>query len=461
MATPPPPPPRYMERRQTDDGPRTPKRRFQRYSAMPPPKPQREEGRAPSRVDLAHIEVKCVYFVPHPKRVWVKVLVLALDRSRCRVRDLEDGAELDLEPALIPFLPVNEHTAEDMTTLYHLHDPGIIENLEQRSDLRQQRPYTRIANVLIAVNPLRPVPDPDEASFRGGALSDAPPHPWAIAETALRQMMLEEGAAIRGRANQSVVISGESGAGKTETAKIVLGYLCRRVASASSGPSDLDRRLLDSNPILEALGNARTLRNDNSSRFGKFLKLQFSRANGAVALAGATVETYLLERSRVVGQTDGERNYHALYQWVAGASALDASKLKLLKKPSDFRYLSASSCATIAGVDDAAAHGATARAFAAVGLAERDAASPKKRGRGAYFDLVGRCLGAALHLGNVTFDGLETADRRPRRPRQGARARRRRRRAHGRHRRARPRRQGRPRARRRRVDGRHRGAGAG
>ncbi|EGB09599.1 hypothetical protein AURANDRAFT_23936, partial [Aureococcus anophagefferens] len=201
-----------------------------------------------------------------------------------------------------------------MTTLYHLHDPGIIENLEQRSDLRQQRPYTRIANVLIAVNPLRPVPDPDEASFRGGALSDAPPHPWAIAETALRQMVLEERAAIRGRANQSVVISGESGAGKTETAKIVLGYLCRRVASASSGPSDLDRRLLDSNPILEALGNARTLRNDNSSRFGKFLKLQFSRATGAVALAGATVETYLLERSRVVGQTDGERNYHALYQ---------------------------------------------------------------------------------------------------------------------------------------------------
>ncbi|KAH8075703.1 myosin-kinesin ATPase superfamily-like protein [Aureococcus anophagefferens] len=410
MATPPPPPPRYMERRQTDDGPRTPKRRFQRYSAMPPPKPQREEGRALSRVDLAHIEVKCVYFVPHPKRVWVKVLVLALDKSRCRVRDLEDGAELDLEPALIPFLPVNEHTAEDMTTLYHLHDPGIIENLEQRSDLRQQRPYTRIANVLIAVNPLRPVPDPDEASFRGGALSDAPPHPWAIAETALRQMVLEERAAIRGRANQSVVISGESGAGKTETAKIVLGYLCRRVASASSGPSDLDRRLLDSNPILEALGNARTLRSDNSSRFGKFLKLQFSRATGAVALAGATVETYLLERSRVVGQTDGERNYHALYQWVAGASALDASKLKLLKKPSDFRYLSASSCATIAGVDDAAAHGATARAFAAVGLAERDAASPKKRGRGAYFDLVGRCLGAALHLGNVTFDGLETAE---------------------------------------------------
>ena len=272
MATPPPPPPRYMERRQTDDGPRTPKRRFQRYSAMPPPKPQREEGRALSRVDLAHIEVKCVYFVPHPKRVWVKVLVLALDKSRCRVRDLEDGAELDLEPALIPFLPVNEHTAEDMTTLYHLHDPGIIENLEQRSDLRQQRPYTRIANVLIAVNPLRPVPDPDEASFRGGALSDAPPHPWAIAETALRQMVLEERAAIRGRANQSVVISGESGAGKTETAKIVLGYLCRRVASASSGPSDLDRRLLDSNPILEALGNARTLRNDNSSRFGKFLR---------------------------------------------------------------------------------------------------------------------------------------------------------------------------------------------
>ena len=151
--------------------------------------------------------------------------------------------------------------------------------------------------------------------------------------------------------NQSIVISGESGAGKTETAKIVLRYLCWRAAtgfatvssssisalvlkntplSAGSGGAPLvpptpatrrrdaqhvglDKRLLDSNPILEAFGNAKTLRNDNSSRFGRFLKLHFDSSDG-FKLVSAAIDTYLLERSRVVSLAEGERNYHVFYQ---------------------------------------------------------------------------------------------------------------------------------------------------
>jgi myosin heavy subunit len=116
--------------------------------------------------------------------------------------------------------------------------------------------------------------------------------------------------------NQSIVVSGESGAGKTESSKIVLRYLTSRVSESN----DLARKLLDQNPILEAFGNAKTLRNPNSSRFGKFMKLHFKNSADSLSfdIAGATIETYLLEKSRVVFQPEGERNFHVFYDLVKG-----------------------------------------------------------------------------------------------------------------------------------------------
>lgn len=411
-------------------------------------------------LSIDNLVTKGIYFVPHPTRLWVKVLVERVDtkKGRCHVRDVEEEAELDLDPRRVPFLPVNPSTCEDMTSLYHLHEPGIIDNLEQRADLRDQRPYTRIANVLIAVNPLRRVPDPDQSAFMGNALAYAPPHPWSIAETAFRQMSLRIRSIDKARSsNQSIVISGESGAGKTETCKIILAYLCTRSAVGSSKATrrssalwreegtGLDRQLLDSNPILEALGNAKTLRNDNSSRFGKFMKLQFSRTKTetlaattspnkggsaavespalAARLMGATIETYLLERSRVIEQTDGERNFHALYQLVVGSSAREASQLVLPRKTENFQFLSSSSCRTIENVDDAHRFAEMRAAFSNVGLGLThedyagaqlcDSATQKKerqRKIARYFEAITRALAAVLHLGNVTFDAAETAE---------------------------------------------------
>mmetsp|Transcript_1090 Transcript_1090/g.1583 ORF Transcript_1090/g.1583 Transcript_1090/m.1583 type:complete len:319 (+) Transcript_1090:37-993(+) len=268
------------------------------------------------RLEFHHVEERGVYFVPHPTKLWAKVLVLKRDekKQKCRVRDLESSDELELSPKEIIFYPTNEKSVEDMTSLRHLHEPAILDNLEQRADLREQRPYTRIANVLIAVNPLRKVISPPLTAFQGASLSSAPPHPWATAETAYRQMILDGS---MGKGDQSIVISGESGAGKTETAKMVLAYLCTVANSSSTSNDDsdsihLDRQLIESNPILESLGNAKTLRNNNSSRFGKFLKLEFIKQENQFILHGAAIETYLLERSRVVAQADGERNYHTM-----------------------------------------------------------------------------------------------------------------------------------------------------
>lgn len=367
-------------------------------------------------VSIEDVSVKQIYFVPHPTRLWVKVLVERVDlkKGRCHVRDVEENAELDLDPRQVPFLPVNSSTSEDLTSLYHLHEPGIIDNLEQRADLRDQRPYTRIANVLISVNPLRRLPECQQ-DLSGEALGRSKPHPWATAETALRQLRLGTKSS-----NQSIVISGESGAGKTESAKEILAYLCKTGSGGKRSVEGLDRQLLDSNPILEALGNAKTSRNDNSSRFGKFMKLQFAKKVEDFLLTGATIETYLLERSRVVEQTDGERNYHALYQLVAGSSVGEASQLMLQRfKTVDFNYLNASSCASIDDVDDAYKFSQLRSAFYNVGLGDddddddQDSSSQQKKERQRrrvqkFFEAVTRVLAAVLHLGNITFDAAES-----------------------------------------------------
>jgi myosin-5 len=167
------------------------------------------------------------------------------------------------------------------------------------------------------------------ASYRGAPLGELSPHCYAVAEAAYAAMMIDD-------APQAVLISGESGAGKTETAKLVMQYLAaragggggegggrsREAAVAPSLPPDagsapIEEQVLESNPLLEAFGNAKTVRNDNSSRFGKFVDIQFDVAG---RVSGASVSTYLLERSRVVSVAPGERSYHVFYQLLAGAT---------------------------------------------------------------------------------------------------------------------------------------------
>lgn len=255
------------------------------------------------------------------KKVWIKdaqdVWIIAESEEEIKGNESEievsvKGRSEKLSAAEI-HLP-NPSASDDMTALRYLHEPGILENLQLR--YKEKKIYTFMAAALIAVNPLQHIPHPSMEDFRNGAGSNAP-HPYAIAETCYKNLL------VLGK-NQSVVINGESGAGKTETAKIVVKYLAERnrasrseLQSAVTG-DELYEKLSGVSPILESFGNAKTGRNSNSSRFGKFMKLNFlmnqaSKRQKSMTLIGATIETYLLEKSRVVHQGDGERNFHIFY----------------------------------------------------------------------------------------------------------------------------------------------------
>ena len=176
--------------------------------------------------------------------------------------------------------------------------------------------YTYSGIVLIAVNPFDRVAlyEPDIVQqYSGRRRGELEPHLFAISEDAYRCM-------IREQTNQTIVVSGESGAGKTVSAKYIMRYfataddqesMSRKQKSSSGGMTEVEEQILATNPIMEAFGNAKTTRNDNSSRFGKYIQIEF---DDAANIVGAKIRTYLLERSRLIYQPETERNYHIFYQ---------------------------------------------------------------------------------------------------------------------------------------------------
>eukprot|EP00516_Mucochytrium_quahogii_P001826 CAMPEP_0203760256 /NCGR_PEP_ID=MMETSP0098-20131031/13593_1 /ASSEMBLY_ACC=CAM_ASM_000208 /TAXON_ID=96639 /ORGANISM=" , Strain NY0313808BC1" /LENGTH=1078 /DNA_ID=CAMNT_0050653751 /DNA_START=1235 /DNA_END=4467 /DNA_ORIENTATION=- len=255
----------------------------------------------------------------------------------------------------------NPRIVADMTSLYHINDAGILHNLKVRSE--NDLPYTMMGSVLVSVNPLHPIADP--------ILSTDTPHPYSIAENAFKNMTfcferwqqrerqlgilqrsghdIGQAAEIELVVNQSVVISGESGSGKTEAGKRVLHHLVRRSSKTEGSQNNLDTKLAGVGPILEGFGNASTVCNHNSSRFGKFSKLHFFQSsqerdrNKTWQLQGASVSTYLLEQSRVVKHCTGERNFHVFYQLIRGADTGLRKALGLQEDVSDFDYLTSTS----------------------------------------------------------------------------------------------------------------------
>lgn len=187
---------------------------------------------------------------------------------------------------------------------------------------------------------------------------ELPAHVFAVADQVYRQLMQE------GKP-QCVIISGESGAGKTEASKKILQY----IASASSGSPDVERVksvIMQSNPLLEAFGNAKTVRNNNSSRFGKYMEISFSMQGDP---EGGLITNYLLEKSRVVRQVQGERNFHIFYQLLAGASANVKSEFGL-RSPQEYAYLNQSNCFTVDGTNDAKEFRETMEAMQVMGLSQ-------------------------------------------------------------------------------------------
>ena len=185
--------------------------------------------------------------------------------------------------------------------------------------------YTYVANILIAVNPYAPIAGlyskETMSGYMGKSIGQLPPHLYAIADRAYRDLR-------RTSQSQSIVVSGESGAGKTESQKHILKYLCESWGGAHDTP--VETRILESNPILEAFGNARTLRNNNSSRFGKFVEVHF---DARATVSGGHISHYLLEKSRVCHQQAGERNYHIFYQLYASLDERRRADFGLVKSP--------------------------------------------------------------------------------------------------------------------------------
>ncbi|CAA0374310.1 unnamed protein product [Arabidopsis thaliana] len=277
---------------------------------------------------------------------------------------------------------------DDMTKLAYLHEPGVLLNLKARYNANEI--YTYTGNILIAVNPFKRLPhlygNEIMEQYKGTDFGELSPHPFAVADSAYRKM-INEGV------SQAILVSGESGAGKTESTKMLMQYLAYMGGKAESEGRSVEQQVLESNPVLEAFGNAKTVRNNNSSRFGKFVEIQFNHMG---RISGAAIRTYLLERSRVCQVSDPERNYHCFYMLCAAPE--QETERYQLGKPSTFHYLNQSNCHALDAIDDSKEYLATRKAMDVVGI------SPEEQ------DAIFRVVAAILHLGNIEFAKSEESD---------------------------------------------------
>ncbi|KAA0153961.1 hypothetical protein FNF31_06363 [Cafeteria roenbergensis] len=277
---------------------------------------------------------------------------------------------------------------DDMVKMEEVNEAAVLQNVRLRFERRII--YTNIGSILVSVNPFEHMDGlytADQVALYGRAAAEAEtrPHVFAIASNAFRGMA-EEGLP------QAIIISGESGAGKTEATKKCLQYMAEVAGSAAHG---LDKRLLAANPILEAFGNAKTVRNNNSSRFGKWMVVRFLRPPGAgqgLAIGGCHITNYLLERSRLVSPAPDERTYHVFYQLLAGADEAMQAELRL-RPPSDCAlFTRTTSCLAVPGMDDSAEWEDVVRSFGVLGFEEESVTS------------VLRCVSGVLQLADIDFE---------------------------------------------------------
>ncbi|KAI4895296.1 hypothetical protein NFI96_011136 [Prochilodus magdalenae] len=244
------------------------------------------------------------------------------------------------------------------------------------------RSQTYIGPVLISVNPFKQLPyftDREVELYQGAAQYENPPHIYALADNMYRNMMIDA-------ENQCVIISGESGAGKTVAAKYIMSYISK-VSGGGPKVQHVKDIILQSNPLLEAFGNAKTVRNNNSSRFGKYFEIQFSRGGEP---DGGKISNFLLEKSRVVSQNHGERNFHIYYQLLSGASKEQRENLGITS-PDYYLYMNQSGTYTVEDVDDKKEFSETMNAMSVIGLSMEEQ------------DAVLQIVAGILHLGNITF----------------------------------------------------------
>ncbi|ETV70586.1 hypothetical protein, variant 2 [Aphanomyces astaci] len=358
-------------------------------------------------------------YIPDEKLAWVPGTVLRTEDGGKRVlvrlvhanATTIDDRWVDLRdesmPSELPLQnddPLVHGSVNDMCTLNHLHEPAIVYNLRAR--FLQQRPYTYTGDIVVAVNPYAWLDGlyskATQALYMGkDRRSSLPPHVYATSASAFTSMIQYD-------RHQSILVSGESGAGKTETVKILMEHLATMSTTTQGQSSNLAvvAKVLKSNPLLEAFGNAKTIRNDNSSRFGKFTQLQFDHEH---QLVGAKCRHYLLEKSRVVTQSDPhERNYHIFYQLVASNDPrwnLLQNQPNQNQHATSFAYLQGDRSLSSSSFSlDATRYTATREALTTIGMPQLDQL--------ALLD----ALAGILHVGQVSFtprnsdDGSSNAD---------------------------------------------------
>ncbi|XP_038606473.1 unconventional myosin-Va isoform X4 [Tachyglossus aculeatus] len=332
-------------------------------------------------------------WIPDPEEVWKsaelvkdykpgdKVLQLHLEEGK----DLEyrlDPTTKELPHLRNPDILVGEN---DLTALSYLHEPAVLHNLRVRF-IDSKLIYTYCGIVLVAINPYEQLPIYGEDiinAYSGQNMGDMDPHIFAVAEEAYKQMARDE-------RNQSIIVSGESGAGKTVSAKYAMRYFA--TVSGSASEANVEEKVLASNPIMESIGNAKTTRNDNSSRFGKYIEIGFDKR---YRIIGANMRTYLLEKSRVVFQAEEERNYHIFYQLCASAKLPEFKSLHL-GNANYFHYTKQGGSPVIDGIDDASEMAQTRKACTLLGINE------------VYQMGIFRILAGILHLGNVGFTSRDS-----------------------------------------------------
>ncbi|XP_078276446.1 unconventional myosin-Vb isoform X2 [Rhinoraja longicauda] len=325
-------------------------------------------------------------WIPDPEEVWKSAEIVKNYKDGDEILHLKLEDEMPLEHPVnskanqLPFLrnPDILVGENDLTALSYLHEPAVLHNLKVRF-LESNAIYTYCGIVLVAINPYEQLPIYGEdviQAYSGQNMGDMDPHIFAVAEEAYKQMARDE-------KNQSIIVSGESGAGKTVSAKYAMRFFATVGGSASE--TNVEEKVLASSPIMEAIGNAKTTRNDNSSRFGKYIQIGFDRK---YYIIGANMRTYLLEKSRVVFQAEDERNYHIFYQLCASAHQAELKEL-CLSSAENYFYTTRGGDILIDGVDDAEDFKRTCKAFTLLGVKE------------AHQMKIYRIIASILHLGNV------------------------------------------------------------
>ncbi|XP_066097731.1 myosin-15 [Saccopteryx bilineata] len=353
-------------------------------------------------VQAPAFEEKKKCWIRDSKNAYIEAEVKGTGDDGKIIVETTDGKSLSVsEEGIQQMNPPNLEMIEDMAMLTHLNEASVLHILKRRYD--HWMIYTYSGLFCVSINPYKWLPVYQRevaAAYRGKRRSEGPPHIFAVADTAFQDML-------HNRENQSVVFTGESGAGKTVNTKHIIQYFASIATMGESRekPGILEDQIKQANPILEAFGNAKTLRNDNSSRFGKFIRMHF-RASGE--LSSVDIDIYWLEKSRVVFQQPGERNYHIFYQILSGKKEL-RDLLLVSGKPSDFHFC----CHGIVAAENSEDAGellATDQAMDILGFL------PEEK-YGSY-----KLAGAIMHFGNMKFkqkpreeqveaDGTESADK--------------------------------------------------